>query len=186
MKTDYSYLLEKYPPTISMDQLYRICHISKRKAKWLLENDVIPCKDTGKKTRRFTIKTTDVIQYLKKLDAGKIKIKHPPGTFSSHNPEKRTNYIRINTTMFTAFLKKQWITEPDAMTVKQASVLLGYNKSTVSKWIKTKKLKAVAYQRSCLIPKEWLIKFLADTVNDNQIFKSLNLMQLIEQFKNKN
>lgn len=33
---DYYHLREQYPEIISMDQLYRICHISKRKAKWLL------------------------------------------------------------------------------------------------------------------------------------------------------
>lgn len=45
---DYRYLRRKYPETISMDQLYRICHISKRKARWLLEHGVIPCQDSGK------------------------------------------------------------------------------------------------------------------------------------------
>ena len=32
MATDYTYLYEEYPEVISADQLYRICHISKRKA----------------------------------------------------------------------------------------------------------------------------------------------------------
>lgn len=32
MSTDYSALLLEYPAVISKDQLYRICHISKRKA----------------------------------------------------------------------------------------------------------------------------------------------------------
>ena len=37
MGTDYSALLMEYPKIISKDQLYRICHISKRKATWLLD-----------------------------------------------------------------------------------------------------------------------------------------------------
>lgn len=37
MDTDYSALLMEYPEIISKDQLYRICHISKRKATWLLD-----------------------------------------------------------------------------------------------------------------------------------------------------
>lgn len=61
MNTDYSHLLTEYPATISMDQLYKICHISKRKARWLLEHGVIPCEDNGNQTRRFAIKLTDVI-----------------------------------------------------------------------------------------------------------------------------
>ena len=38
---DYSFLRNQDPEIITMDQLYRICHISKRKARWLLEN-IIP------------------------------------------------------------------------------------------------------------------------------------------------
>ena len=67
MGTDYSALLKDYPPIISKDQLYRICHISKRKATWLLENGIIPCEDSGKKTRRFKIRIIDVIQYLENI-----------------------------------------------------------------------------------------------------------------------
>lgn len=35
MSTDYSILLEQYPEVVSKDQMYKICHISKRKATWL-------------------------------------------------------------------------------------------------------------------------------------------------------
>ena len=64
MNRDYSALLMEYPEVISKEQVYRICHISKRKATWLLENGIIPCKDSGKKTRRFQVRTIDVINYL--------------------------------------------------------------------------------------------------------------------------
>lgn len=57
MNTQYNEIIENYPNTITLDQFYRICHISKRKAKWLLENGIVPCQDSGKKTRRFKIQT---------------------------------------------------------------------------------------------------------------------------------
>ena len=38
-----------YPETISKEQLYQIAHISKATALHLLQNGLIPCKDTGKK-----------------------------------------------------------------------------------------------------------------------------------------
>ena len=68
MNRDYSALLMEYPEVISKEQVYRICHISKRKATWLLENGIIPCKDSGKKTRRFQVRTIDVINYLLTLE----------------------------------------------------------------------------------------------------------------------
>lgn len=49
MATDYTYLYEEYPEVISADQLYRICHISKRKAKWLLELDISPARTVEKR-----------------------------------------------------------------------------------------------------------------------------------------
>ena len=67
MNRDYSALLMEYPEVISKEQVYRICHISKRKATWLLENGIIPCKDSGKKTRRFQVRTIDVINCNKLL-----------------------------------------------------------------------------------------------------------------------
>ena len=80
---DYSYLRREYPETISMDQLYRICHISKRKARWLLEYGVIPCQDSGKQTRRFFIRLEDVICFLEQRDAGLLDDVIPQGIFSS-------------------------------------------------------------------------------------------------------
>lgn len=147
MKTDYLYLLEEYPETISMDQLYKICHISKRKAKWLLEHGVIP----------------------------------PPGIFSSLTSGKKINYARVNSMTFTAFLKKQQITEPDVLSIIQTSRLLGYTSSMVSKWIRNGKLQAVTYHRTFLIPKVWLIEYHSATANDSRASKSQMHIKLIGQ-----
>ena len=90
MSTDYSALLLEYPAVISKDQLYRICHISKRKATWLLEHGVIPCKDSGKKTRRFQIYTADVVNYLITLENEPQKVAIPAGIFTNDkNREKK-------------------------------------------------------------------------------------------------
>lgn len=75
MATDYTYLYEEYPEVISADQLYRICHISKRKAKWLLEHGYIPCEDSGKKTRRYKIRLNDVIDYQSAFTSRNFSVK---------------------------------------------------------------------------------------------------------------
>lgn len=51
---------------LSADELYRYLHISKRKLKFLLENDYIPCIDTGKKTHRFLIKASVALRKNRK------------------------------------------------------------------------------------------------------------------------
>lgn len=60
----YEAIRREYPETISKDQFYRIAHISKATALHLLQNGLVPCKDSGKKTRRYTIRTDDVIFYM--------------------------------------------------------------------------------------------------------------------------
>lgn len=50
---NYGYLRQEYPAVISMDQLYRICHISKRKARWLLENGGSPVRTPASRPGAF-------------------------------------------------------------------------------------------------------------------------------------
>ena len=66
--TQYQDILEQYPIYMTKDQMYRICHISKKTCLFLLESGLVPCLDSGKKTRRFKIKTTDVIHYLEERE----------------------------------------------------------------------------------------------------------------------
>lgn len=81
---DYSYLYEKYSEYISAEQLYQICHIAKRKAKWLLDNGVIPCHNSGKKTRCYRIRLEDVINYLQECEHDSEAVIAPVGTFCSY------------------------------------------------------------------------------------------------------
>ena len=39
--------LKRYPKEISKEQLCKLCHISKRAAKYYLDNGVIPCRCNG-------------------------------------------------------------------------------------------------------------------------------------------
>lgn len=73
---------------LSAEQICKILHISKRKCAWMLQNGMIPCKDSGKKTRRYTILRKDLDAYIKD------SAEHPekyfiPVTFTSNNPGKR-------------------------------------------------------------------------------------------------
>ena len=46
---NYDVIRQQYPESISKSQFYRIAHISKATALHLLQNGLVPCKDTGKK-----------------------------------------------------------------------------------------------------------------------------------------
>ena len=57
-------ILEDYPNGMTKDQFYRVARINKQHAKYLLDSGLVPCINTGKKTRKYHIATHDVITYL--------------------------------------------------------------------------------------------------------------------------
>ena len=156
MKSNYNLLRETYPAVISGDQLCRVCHISKRKAKWLLENGVIPCEDTGRKTRRYRIRLEDAIAYLKK---GKKASAPPIGSITC--PKPRVCPPLCTADEARARLTALWREEPDALTFQRTAELSGYSPCTVGRWIKAGKLTAVWYFSRYRISKFSLIEHLA-------------------------
>ena len=51
---------------ISLEQLYKMLHISKRKAAWMLQNGIIPCRMRDTATHRYAVRLEDVEEYLAK------------------------------------------------------------------------------------------------------------------------
>ena len=121
---DYRYLRQEYPAVIWMGQCYRICRISKRKARWLLGNGVIPCEDSGKQTRRFSIRLEGVIRFLEQQDAGLVEDAIPQGIFSSSSRPVRPVMRALDEVRLSAYLLAQWQGWPDMLTARQASELV--------------------------------------------------------------
>ena len=183
MVTDYTYLLVEFPDTISSDQLYRICKISKRKAKWLLDNHIIPCQDSGKKTRRYKIRTVDVIGYLTMLESNPQKVAAPVGHFSS-KLKKENPIATIDKAAFQRFLYGLWAQEPDAMTAKDVQVLTGYSAGTVGKWLCREKLKSTKLPTTRIIAKRWLVEYICDyTISNPSRLSHVNLQLANEYMK---
>ena len=63
-RNDYEWVLDEYPEYITKEQLYKICKVSKKTAQKYLESGLIPSVCTGKKTRKYSIKITDVVDFL--------------------------------------------------------------------------------------------------------------------------
>ncbi len=182
MVTDYSFLTEAYPETISTDQLYRICKISKRKVKWLLENGYIPCQDTGKKTRRFKIKIEDVIDYLVTLETKPEAVSAPVGLFNSRSRHINP-IVEIDIPDFQRYLYKIWADNDDALTPKDICSLMGYGKLTIRRWINEKKFLSVKLpDRTIFVAKRWLVEFASVyTVQNPNRLSKLN-RQIAKQY----
>ena len=61
------------PDEITKEQLYKLLHVSKRKAKWMLDEGIIPCVNRGTKTHTYLIRMEDVQIYLERADTGGAK-----------------------------------------------------------------------------------------------------------------
>ncbi len=174
-------LLKDCPESLSLEQFRAVAHISKRKAKWLLENGVIPCEDSGKHTHRFQIKKHDVADFLRRRDAGELNSIIPAGAFSSkqlHN----TPLPNTDPEELFSFLMDEWAYMPDMLTTKQATDLTGYNDTTINKWAADGKIQAVNYYGKNLISKESLSEYLASYEGQCTVRQSQKHQDMIESF----
>lgn len=178
---DFDELRQLYPETITMEQFYRIAHISKRKANWLLTNGIIPCEDSGKQTRRFKIKLDDVIEYLQKVQGGTLNVSIPNGIFASGATSKPPQEYLDCDELKEQFLA-DWYDAPDMLTIKQASEISGYVGTSILRWINRKQVKGVLYHERYLVSKESLADFLSSKDGQDIVQKSEIHRDMIEEF----
>ena len=159
---------------LSLEQLRQKLHISKRKAAWMLQNGVIPCRIVDTPTHlRYYVKEEDLRAYMKQ-SITESKKEFARGQFSSRNKESpetdeasgdgisvfaflsqddRNNFERV--------LEKRLATYPDAMTVKRIVEIIGYSEKTIRWHIKKGRIFTILQDRKYLVSKYSLIKFLA-------------------------
>ena len=89
--TEIEAIKNQYPKIVSKDQVYRICHISKATALYLLQSGLIPNVDSGKKTRKYRIQLDDVIAYLQKQEEDPLAFKPPENYYAGrrYQPSRR-------------------------------------------------------------------------------------------------
>ena len=188
---------------ISLEQLYKMLHISKRKAAWMLNNGIIPCQIRPTKTHRYIILREDVEAYLQKKRVERRK-EIPVGIFNAkpttqtvvinnHHPMDTVNVMDCYITIadeckdeFKAHVEKRLKYFPDAITADKAGEIMGYARNTVIAYIQQKHLFAVQVSGKYIIPKSALAEFLVTDFAFEIIHKSTWHMNTILQFVEKN
>ena len=160
-KSKYQWILDTYPETISKEQLYKLCQVSKKTAQHYLVNGLIPCENTGKKTRQYTIRTTDVVAFLEARDRDPDIFLAPFGWYQQyptvHRP--RIHSIVMQQKLRTA-LDAILQSYPDVLTSDQVATITGYHHETVVRWCSKKKLEFFCVRRCYLIPTVSLVEYL--------------------------
>ena len=167
-------ILEQYPDSMTKDQFYRIAHISKRHAKYLLDSGLVPCINTGKKTRKYHIATHDVITYLCDREDNPEKYKVPTGFYigkngcSKRHPDKpRAEIIRFNFTepektgLYTLW-ENLTVGYDDLLTTPVVSELTGYSAQSIQRWCNQKILVGFKIRGTLTIPRLAVVEFMSD------------------------
>lgn len=145
---------------ITLEDMYKILHISKRKAKYILDNGIIPCVDTKKKTHRYLIKKNDVTDFLEKG----IVFDYPNGLFSSGCNSKKTAQNIL--TVIDSNIAKKWYTknlakEKDILFMNDVKRLTGFSNEAIRKWIVDGDLFAIKNGCQMVVPKISLIEWMS-------------------------
>lgn len=155
--------LNSYPDTLSKEQLYKVCHISKKTAQFLLEHGIIPSISSGKKTRKYTIKKSDVIDFLYLRDKNPDIAKVAKGWYGQ---SKKEHHVGLNQAM-TDMLKAAYWAEvhqyPDLLSVRDIHKITGYHEHTINHWCAEHDVHCYLIRGKYLIPKESFIKFVQGT-----------------------
>ena len=149
---------------ITKEQLYKILHISKQRAKFLLDNGYIPCVDTGKKTRRYQIKMSDVQEFIDSnvevdystLPSVPIKKVNRDIMYDNLNLKKAREY-------YDGILKDK----PPVISTVDICQITGYTNESVRRWISKGWLKVFTVARIYAIPKETFLDFLLSKEYNN-------------------
>lgn len=186
----YQELRRRYPATVSKDQLYIICKIAKRTAKYLLDNGIIPCVDTGKKTCRYRIQLEDIITYLKERDKSKNS-RIPPGAVSSRMSNTPTN-LRFSYAQEIISGQENEIREyfeyiiadfPDVLNSYEVCELTGLSRSTVLKYLKSGTLKSIRIDHRLMVPKLYMLDFVTLPIFLNAASYTNDFKQILEGFR---
>ncbi len=163
---------------ISLEQLYKMLHISKRKAAWMLQNRIIPCETRNTHTHKYSIRKEEVLAYMAKSEREKRK-EIPVGIFNAkktNNPHRTespdsdcggyfddTNYkLRgKERARFKEMLEDLLSAVPDTLTVDEVVTLTGYSRKTILRYVQRKYIYGVNIMGKYYISKHSIINYLA-------------------------
>ena len=152
-------LKQQYPSQLCLDQVRIILHISKRKASWMLNNNIIPCSNTGKQTKQYKVEIDDLITYIEKVELGDSTIIIPSGLFTTRETPKPTICSPSLPPEFREWLANKWRYTKNILSIPEAAELTGYTSTTINRWINKGKLKSIQLPNMRAVPKESLIEY---------------------------
>lgn len=187
----FAQIRHNFPENMSKEQFYKTAHISKATALYLLESGKVPCEKSSKKTHRYTIRTEDVIEYMKDRERRPDKYK-VPARWRYHRPGTRERVRSFENELIgltknqreklRKYFMEQMQDADDLLNISKASKAIGYNCSTIRRWCNTRGLKNFRVSGDFYIQKQCLAEFLSGEYACGVKRKSVKHSKLISGF----
>ena len=100
---------------MTMEEFYRLLHISKRRAVWILQAGLVPCEDRGSRTWRYRIPRKEALSFQKKFQAHPERYSPPPGSFSSTAGKQKRPVPCVRREELAAALAVRWSALPELL-----------------------------------------------------------------------
>lgn len=159
--------LKEFPEIMNKEQLRKACHISKRTALYLLQFNLIPHTSTGKKTRCYKIKKSDIIAFMNDRQVNPAKYIAPENWYKYGSSTVKPYKIRIQPELpegraqLRKFYEDRLKAKLDLLDVAEVEEFTGYNRRTVGEWIRKGKLRGISLPHKYMIPKCFLLDWLS-------------------------
>ena len=185
-------LINQYDDFLSLDEVSRVCKISKKSARYLVEHGIIPAINTGNATWKYKIAIVDVITYLYRREKEGSMI--PTGAVSSRQRSKNSIY-NSNRKSFSKmvesgkeheiaeYFKYLYSDSRDVLTTNDISEMTGLNRSTIMRFAKQGYIKSIASRPKYLIPKQYLLEFVVTPHYINSRTKSELFIKILGGFE---
>lgn len=182
----YKHILQAYPPIVSKDQMYRICNISKKTAEFLLKSGIVPCEDSGKKTRRFKVKVVDIIDYLRTRQKMPEHYLAPSGWYRSKSKKRVKIEAPISQEQLSnmrLLIEKILEDFPDVMTVPEIRAATGYSAVTICRWCRERLVYCFMIRTTYIVPKDSLIEFMMGAYYRRIVKKTIQHKEMLSILK---
>ena len=165
---------------LSKEDFYKIAHISKRTALWLIETELIFAEKPERQGLGYRIPKAEVERYLadRNVNPTKYRRSNRCNRYPYSPVQRYSKQLGIE---IRAIVEHDIAHLPDVLVPKQVSALLGYNLREIYDWGETRGLKALNLSGKLYYPKQFLLDFVSSKAYHNIREKSKEHIELLRR-----
>ena len=145
---------------LSKEDFYRIAHISKSTALWLIETGRVNAEKPENKGKGYKIPKTEVERFLKDRSINPSKYRRS-NRCNRYRYYPSQPYSKRLGGKIRAIVERDIVHLPDVLISKRVSMILGYDLREIYAWSKARSLHALRLSGKLYYPKQLLLDFVS-------------------------